>query len=197
MNLDKYVQDATRTESKIDKVTLSDPELFAYALKTFIASGNILDCFKKNVFYGKDTQNEMYKWTRAIQYYQYQIQRIDSEPTIDPRVFHALIGIATEAAELMEALDKTLSDNEDMDYVNVLEEFGDINWYEAIGVDAISSHLDGGRDFESVLTVNIDKLKKRFPEKFTNEEAINRNLEEERKILEDDSDFRHGPCSDF
>ncbi len=191
MNLDKYVQDATRTESKIDKVTLSDPELFAFALKTFIASGNILDCFKKNVFYGKDTQSEMYKWSRAIQYYQYQIQKIDSEPTIDPRVFHALIGIATEAAELMEVLDKTLSDNEDIDYVNVLEEFGDINWYEAIGVDAM------GGDFENILTTNIEKLRKRFPEKFTNEEAINRNLEEERKILEDGSDFRHGPCSDF
>ena len=137
MNLNEYVHDATRTESKIDKVVLSDPELFAFALKTFIASGNILDCFKKNVFYGKDTKSEMHKWSRAIQYYQYQIQKIDSEPTIDPRVFHALIGIATEAAEIMEALDKTLSDDEDLDYVNILEEFGDINWYEAIGVDAM------------------------------------------------------------
>lgn len=41
-----------------------------------------------------------------------------------------------------------------------------------------------GIDYEKSLENNINKLKVRFPEKFTEENAINRNLEEERKQLE-------------
>lgn len=39
-------------------------------------------------------------------------------------------------------------------------------------------------DFEECLDLNIAKLKARFPEKFTEEKALNRNLEIEREILE-------------
>lgn len=39
-------------------------------------------------------------------------------------------------------------------------------------------------DLETILENNINKLKVRFPEKFTEELALNRNLEEERKELE-------------
>ena len=39
-------------------------------------------------------------------------------------------------------------------------------------------------DFAKLLDNNIAKLKVRFPDKFTEEAALNRNLEEERKTLE-------------
>lgn len=39
-------------------------------------------------------------------------------------------------------------------------------------------------EFEQGLENNIEKLKIRFPEKFTKENALNRNLEQERKTLE-------------
>ena len=39
-------------------------------------------------------------------------------------------------------------------------------------------------DLEEILQTNIDKLRVRFPEKFTKENALNRNLEQERKTLE-------------
>jgi NTP pyrophosphatase (non-canonical NTP hydrolase) len=178
MNLEQYVKDAIRTESQIDKVVLQHPEIFLFALKTFIAAGNILDCVKKNVFYGKDTEDEMFKWCQAIRYYQFQLEDIDPELELDPRVFHALIGIATESSELMEALEKSVH-GEQLDYVNVLEEFGDVNWYEAIGIDAMNG------DFDNILNTNIEKLRKRFPEKFTSEHAIERDVEAERATLED------------
>ena len=41
-----------------------------------------------------------------------------------------------------------------------------------------------GIDYEKSLENNINKLKVRFPEKFTEENALNRNLKEERKVLE-------------
>ena len=65
-----------------------------------------------------------------------------------------------------------------MDVVNILEENGDINWYQAIMMDAC------GGDWGDILENNIEKLKERFPEKFTNEDALNRDLDAERAILE-------------
>ena len=39
-------------------------------------------------------------------------------------------------------------------------------------------------DLERDLTRNINKLKQRYPERFTEEDALNRDLDSERKILE-------------
>jgi NTP pyrophosphatase (non-canonical NTP hydrolase) len=179
MNLDQYVQDAVRTESKIDKVILEDVKVFLQALQIFIASGNILDVYKKNVFYGKPID-----WEKVVGEFEniendcaFFTEGQGGKLSIDPRVFHALIGIATEATELMEALHLAMKDDE-LDYINVLEELGDVNWYQAIGIDAMEGN------FEKVLTTNIEKLRKRFPDKFTNEDAIERDLNEERNTLE-------------
>ena len=43
---------------------------------------------------------------------------------------------------------------------------------------------DTGLNFEVDLQKNIDKLKARFPENFNSNDALNRNLDKERKILE-------------
>lgn len=39
-------------------------------------------------------------------------------------------------------------------------------------------------DFEQMLEININKLKARYPEKFTQEAALNRDLDAEREVLE-------------
>lgn len=41
-----------------------------------------------------------------------------------------------------------------------------------------------GSDAGDIMKRNIEKLKKRYPEKYTDVDAVNRNLEEERKTLE-------------
>jgi hypothetical protein len=41
-----------------------------------------------------------------------------------------------------------------------------------------------GWNMEDILDTNIAKLEARYPEKFTEEAALNRNLEAEREILE-------------
>jgi NTP pyrophosphatase (non-canonical NTP hydrolase) len=186
MDLQQYVQDAIRTESRIEKVTTNATTLH-HALEAFIAVGTILDYIKKNVFYKKPIDNKKYSdafnraFTSIAELGMMSAERTDGEfdndIQIDARVFHAIIGAMTESAELGEALQKAITGKE-VDLVNVLEEFGDINWYQAIAVDALKG------DFEETLKRNIAKLKARFPEKFTNENAINRDLETERKILE-------------
>lgn len=94
------------------------------------------------------------------------------------RLLHAAMGITTEAGEFMDAFKKHFLYGKQLDVINLKEELGDILWYIAIAADEL------GISFESIMQTNIDKLKKRFPEKFTEHNAINRDLESERKILE-------------
>lgn len=190
MDLKQYVQDAIRTESRIDTVT-TDRALLTSMLKAYIASGNVLDMIKKNVFYGKPIDRNKFNnylsniinvgiQTEMFSNITVNGQEYTTPPSdidIDPRLFHSLIGILTESTELAEALLKIIVTGKSDD-VNILEEFGDIGWYEAIGIDT----LDG--DFETILNTNIEKLRQRFPEKFTSEHAIDRDLINERQTLE-------------
>jgi NTP pyrophosphatase (non-canonical NTP hydrolase) len=94
------------------------------------------------------------------------------------RLLHAAMGLGTEAGEFMDALKKHLFYSRPIDAVNLQEEIGDIMWYLAIACDELDV------SFEEVQAKNIAKLKARYPDKFTEEKAENRNLVEERAILE-------------
>ena len=91
---------------------------------------------------------------------------------------HYLSGMVTEVGELMDVYKKFMAYNKPIDLVNVQEEVGDLMWY-------ISNFCRiNNFDLEKILENNIEKLKTRYPEKFTEENAINRNLSDERKVLE-------------
>jgi NTP pyrophosphatase (non-canonical NTP hydrolase) len=188
MDLKQYVQDAVRTESRIDEIKINVLTL-QHLLASFVATGTMIDMIKKNTFYNKPIDTEKFdrlyqvatgelEFFRPIPHFSHPTDPKFRTPIkLDPRLFHAIIGAVTESAELADALNKAI-DNDTPDVVNVLEEFGDINWYEAIAIDTL------GGDFEELLTRNIAKLKARFPDKFTSENAIERDLDKERAILE-------------
>ncbi|SRR6056300_595694 len=94
------------------------------------------------------------------------------------RLLHAGIGISTEAGELLDALKKHIFYGKELDRVNMAEEVGDLFWYIAIIADEL------GFEFESVMEKNIEKLKARYGEKFSQEKANLRDLAQERSILE-------------
>ncbi len=96
----------------------------------------------------------------------------------DPRVLHAAFGLVTEAGELLDALKKASFYGRELDVTNIKEEAGDILWYLAILFDAV------GTDFETEQARVIAKLKARFPEKFTEQNAFERDLDTEREVLE-------------
>lgn len=185
MNLQNYVLDAIRTESRIDSVNVNIENLVAI-LNVFIASGNLLDDIKKNVFYNKPIQTE--KWDYNNQELKKNILNISSgyelkdlnktELSLDPRLFHALIGIATESTELMEAIVKTVQTDAPIDHVNIREEIFDCLWYISIFHDSIDV------EFAETFLMGFEKLKKRYPEKFTSNHAIERDINAERQILE-------------
>ncbi len=91
---------------------------------------------------------------------------------------HMLMGMMTEVGELTDQFKKNLAYGKEIDWINVKEEIGDLMWYIS---EFANTH---NFDIEEILETNIAKLQKRFPEKFTAQDAINRNLDAERKILE-------------
>lgn len=94
------------------------------------------------------------------------------------RLLHAQMGMQTEVAEFADALKKSLFYGKPLDVVNLKEELGDLMWYMAIAMD----ELDTNFTTESDRVIN--KLKVRYPDKFTEANAENRNLALERSILE-------------
>ncbi|EPZ51373.1 MazG nucleotide pyrophosphohydrolase domain protein [Bacteriovorax sp. BAL6_X] len=95
------------------------------------------------------------------------------------RLLHAGIGLSTEAGEFLDALKKHIFYGKELDRVNLAEELGDLFWYMAIVGDEL------GIKFEDVMERNITKLKARYGEKFSEEKADKRDLDSERKILEE------------
>ena len=99
------------------------------------------------------------------------------------RLLHAMLGINTENGELQDQLKKHLFYGKELDRTNLIEELGDLMWYVALALDEI------GVSFEEVWKKNISKLATRYinQEKkvgFSEKNAIERDLESERKSLE-------------
>jgi|APSaa5957512535_1039671.scaffolds.fasta_scaffold507069_1 NTP pyrophosphatase (non-canonical NTP hydrolase) len=107
----------------------------------------------------------------------------DKELHLEPdvaRLMHAAVGCCTEAGELQDALKKRLFYDQPraIDRVNIIEEFGDLLWYVAIGLDSVGSTI------EEAMEKNISKLVARYPDGFTSADAKDRDLNKERAILE-------------
>lgn len=185
MDSNQFIQSSIRTESRIDQAKVNDVQSFTSVLQAFVASATLLDMYKKNIYYGKEV-NQI-KWTENLNVLIASTQHLaagyqDSSSTdtlyIDPRVLHGVVGIATESAELVEAALKHLTQTKSLDTVNLQEEIGDVFWYVAILVDSLNG------DWDNIQETVIAKLKKRYPEKFSSENAINRDVDGERKLLE-------------
>jgi len=110
------------------------------------------------------------------------IFRLTDPDTI--QMLHAAMGLCTEAGEFMDMLKKHIFAGKDLDCVNALEELGDGNWYEALAIVAIASKLNRIITLNDVLTMVINKLKLRYPIKFTEAECIDRDVVAEREFLE-------------
>ena len=178
MDYQTYIKDATRTESRIDTAQANKDSLLA-ALRLFLLSGQVLDLYKRQIFYGKDfdpaTMGSLL--SEITQASQQSVSMDKDNLDVNTRLLHATMGLATEAGEIIEALYPALQ-GEEFDTVNFMEELGDVNWYQAIALDEAQLNMD------DVLDKNIKKLKARFPDKFTEEKAIERDIKTERGILE-------------
>lgn len=93
-------------------------------------------------------------------------------------LLHAGMGMMTEIGEFMDQLKKYLFYGTKLDKINLKEELGDIEFYQTL------ARMVLGYTEDDVIQANMSKLRIRYPEKFTKEQAVNRDLKAERKVLE-------------
>ncbi len=99
-------------------------------------------------------------------------------PRMPMRVAHGVLGCVTESGELADVLKRHLYYGQHLDTLNIREELGDLSWYISIVLDSI------GSSWEEIWGMNIAKLQGRYPDKFTEHDAANRDLDAERETLE-------------
>jgi hypothetical protein len=208
-----YAEQATRTELKSYEPVLerfvTQPDKLAILHQLLRGSkdlGQQQDRFKRALFYGKPTHSgdfvsvacdlsapTLYTYTATNKHTAAAMARLNSPQVI--RLVHAAIGLQTEASELQEHLYDVIYGGKEIDPVNVVEEGGDVSWYLAIAITAIKDLLSDEKfraehpeikdmDPFDYLVLNIEKLRARYPDKFSMEQALNRDLTAERKALE-------------
>jgi len=95
------------------------------------------------------------------------------------RAIHGCLGLMSEVGEVADALKKHIIYDRALDEINIMEESGDISWYQALILSAVKKGM------QEALDKNIAKLKQRFGDKFDYDAVINRDLAAERRILEE------------
>ncbi len=169
MDYESYSIESARTASGEFHEEVVPRGLLNDALHCAFEVGSVLDGIKKGFFYGKPLSEDFPMGS-------------DSGRTIDPRrididILHAALGVLTESIEILEALREGMK-GKPLDRVNLVEELGDIEWYMAMFYRAL------GTTPERVREINIAKLRARYPHKFTEHDAVNRDLARERNVLE-------------
>lgn len=104
------------------------------------------------------------------------VERMTMPTTI--HLTHAMLGLASEVGELSDAIKRYIYYGTELNLTNVKEELGDLKWYMALLMSII------GTDDDEVERMNIAKLRARYPEKFTEDAAVNRNLSTELEVLQ-------------
>jgi NTP pyrophosphatase (non-canonical NTP hydrolase) len=103
----------------------------------------------------------------------------DSLHLMPVRINHAIVGLAGEVGELAQLLERWVYYGQSLSVPDVEEEVGDCLWYIALLCTAV------GISMERAMEGNLAKLKARFPHKFTEEAAANRDPTAERKASEE------------
>ena len=83
-------------------------------------------------------------------------------------LMNAALGICGEGGEVADLVKKATFQGHTLDREHVAKELGDVAWYIAVGAQAI------GYDFETILQMNVDKLRARYPDGFDAEKSQHR-----------------------
>lgn len=148
-------------------------------LRTMELVGKKADLWKRGLYYGKFPEGKTIQVLAAIpDIYALTptMQRVSKPEVRD--VVHALLGAIGEAAESAEWLLQYLRGEitEEVFMKRIAEESGDLLWYTNLQAHTVST-------LPAVAETNINKLRVRYPQKFTTELAVNRNLQAEEEAL--------------
>jgi NTP pyrophosphatase (non-canonical NTP hydrolase) len=125
-----------------------------------------------------ETHTAMVQRLKSDDYLVIANRMIASPEIID--IDHAINGIHTEGAELADQFKRYKYYGTELDYVNIKEEVGDLLYYVQLLAAA------AGFTLEEAMDSNEDKLNARFGDGFSEDAAVNRDLDKERATLERD-----------
>lgn len=105
---------------------------------------------------------------------EYQQAAMRTAPDISPDdlLMNGVLGLCGESGECADLVKKCFYQGHVLDRQHLAKELGDVAWYLAITAMAI------GYDLSTVLQMNVEKLKKRYPDGFTPENSIHRKAED-------------------
>ena len=83
-------------------------------------------------------------------------------------IINGALGLSGESGEVADIIKKWKFQGHQLDVPKVVNELGDVCWYISLIATAI------GADLETVMSLNIDKLKARYPDGFDANKSINR-----------------------
>lgn len=95
-------------------------------------------------------------------------------PELDNKdiLINGVMGLCGESGEVIDLVKKHLAQGHELDKEKLAKELGDVAWYLAETAWAI------GYSLEDILVMNIEKLKKRYPDGFSTEKSVNRDTQE-------------------
>lgn len=166
-----------KSYSELAMRTAAGPEVFHYEdanetdahfindIMVYLNAVKRLDSWKSVLFYGKAkviidnsiAPEIMHDWSlRGIS---------------NPQILHAILGIATEGGELVEDVVRLGNPGAWVDggiVPNIRREMGDVDWYQELLAHCIGYTVEDCRE------ENIARLAKRYPEKFSEADALAR-----------------------
>lgn len=102
------------------------------------------------------------------EYQQLALRTSNTELTPLGHLIEGTMGLCGEAGEAIEIVKKHYAHGHELDKKHLAIELGDVMWYLAETASAI------GYDLDTIFQMNIDKLKRRYPDGFDEEHSINR-----------------------
>jgi len=170
MNSEEYQELAKRTLSPEFHTELMHGNEVYFLLKALSSLGGWADDVKRALYHGKEGRLRTAPNHRLIE---------TLEPVKD--YLHGILGELTELAELSDNFLKKVFEEAPRDRVNEIEEEGDITWYQACRWRSLEVTAE-----EDIYPSNINKLARRYPNKYSQERNRNRDLASERESLEKD-----------
>lgn len=95
---------------------------------------------------------------------------------IHPHLLHMVLGVVTEAGELADAVKQMIGYRRIFDGVNAKEEIGDLLFY----VQGMCNFM--GWEITDIMKENMYKLNKRYPDGFTEKDAIERKDKKDEHV---------------
>lgn len=86
----------------------------------------------------------------------------------DNLMLNGVMGLNGEAGECIDMVKKYMFQGHELSTEKLAKELGDVAWYLAVTAQAI------GYDLETVLQMNVDKLKARYPDGFDADHSLHR-----------------------